>query len=56
MAKAHDLNIHKYLEYLLESRPTSMMTDEQLEQFAPWNTTVKAVCGNEKRTNLEMQK
>ena len=55
MAKAHDLNIYKYLKYLLENRPTSAMTDEQLEQFAPWNATVKAACGNSKGDSLEMQ-
>ena len=55
MAKAHDLNIHKYLEYLLENRPASTMSDEQLEQFAPWNETVKVACGNDKGDSLEMQ-
>ena len=55
MAKAHDLNIYKYLEYLLENRPTSTMSDEQLEQFAPWNETLKAACGNDKGDSLEMQ-
>lgn len=55
MAKAHDLNIHKYLEYLLENRPTSTMSDVQLEQFAPWNETVKAACRNDKVDSLEMQ-
>ena len=51
MAKAHDLNIHKYLEYLLENRPASTMSDEQLEQFAPWNDTVRRACQNEKKKN-----
>ena len=55
MAKAHGLNIYKYLEYLLENRPTSAMSDEQLEQFAPWNEAVKAACGTEKVNNLEMR-
>ncbi len=55
MAKAHGLNIYKYLKYLLENRPTSAMSDEQLEQFAPWNETVKAACGTEKVNNLEMR-
>ena len=31
------------------------MTDEQLEQFAPWNEAVKAACGNDKGVNLEIQ-
>ena len=55
MAKAHGLNIYKYLEYLLENRPTSAMSDEQLEQFAPWNATVKVVCGSDDGRSKEMQ-
>ena len=35
MAKAQDLNIHAYLEYLLECRLSAEMTDEQLEKLAP---------------------
>lgn len=55
MAKAHGLNIYKYLEYLLENRPTSAMSDEQLEKFSPWNEAVKTACGTEKVNNLEMR-
>jgi transposase len=40
MAKAHDLNIYKYLNFLLEQRPSKDMTDEQLELLAPWNQNV----------------
>ncbi len=54
MAKAHDLNIHEYLEYLLDHRPSSEMTDEQLEELAPWNKTVKAACGNGRTENVKM--
>ena len=35
MAKAHDLNIYKYLKYLLDQRPNSKWSDEQLEKLAP---------------------
>lgn len=52
---AYHPHIYKYLEYLLELRPTSAMTDEQLEKFAPWNATVKAACGNSEGDSLEMQ-
>lgn len=41
MAKAHDLNVYSYLKYLLDVRPGKTLTDEQLEQFAPWNPDVK---------------
>lgn len=46
MAKAYDLNLYKYLSYLLERRPNKNMSDEELESFAPWNEEVKAVCSN----------
>ena len=55
MAKSHDLNIHAYLEYLLERRPSADMTDEQLEKLAPWNDDVRRACGNNARKeDLEM--
>ena len=37
MAKAHNLNIYGYLEYLLEHRPDASWTDEQLADLAPWS-------------------
>ena len=46
MAKANDLNIYKYLTYLLSQRPNDKMSDEQLEQLAPWIETAKANCQN----------
>ncbi len=55
MAKAHNLNIHAYLEYLLEHRPSADMTDEQLKNLAPWNDDVRKACGNsDRKENLEM--
>lgn len=44
MAKANDLNIYKYLEFLLAHRPSEAMTDEQLEELAPWSEKAKASC------------
>ena len=41
MAKANDLNTYKYLTYLLSQRPDDKMSDEQLEQLAPWSETAK---------------
>lgn len=44
MAKAHDLNIYKYLNYLLERLPETKMTDEALSHLAPWNLDVIDHC------------
>ena len=46
MAKANDLNVYKYLTYLLEQRPNESMSDEQLEKIAPWSEDVKQRCQN----------
>lgn len=54
MAKVYDLNIHAYLEFLLESRPSKAMSDEELERFAPWNEEVKKRCGNGIREDVKM--
>ena len=35
MAKAHGLNIYKYLKFPLEHRPGKYMTVEQLAEMAP---------------------
>lgn len=44
MAKAHGLNIYKYLNFLLEQLPGTVMTDEELSKLVPWNETVQAIC------------
>ncbi len=44
MAKANHLNIYKYLNYLLEHRPSTEMSDEELENLAPWNLSVIKHC------------
>ena len=46
MAKANELNIYKYLTYLLEHRPGEDMSDEQLEALTPWSKEVQNVCKN----------
>ena len=46
MAKANNLNIYKYLTYILEQRPDNNWSDEQLETIAPWNKAVIDVCKN----------
>ena len=45
MAKAHGLNIEKYLTFLLQKRPHAGMTDEELEKLAPWNEEARVFCG-----------
>lgn len=47
MAKANNLNIYKYLSYLLEQRPDKKMSDAQFESLAPWNTEVIELCKND---------
>ena len=46
MAKAHNLNIYKYLNFLLEQRPTKEWTDDQFEKLAPWSSEVQTLCNN----------
>jgi len=41
MAKTNALNTYKYLTYLLSQRPNDKMSNEQLEQLAPWSDTAK---------------
>ncbi len=45
-ARSNRLNPQKYLEYLLEVRPNTDMSDEELETFAPWNKQVQERCAN----------
>lgn len=45
-ARANDLNPQKYLEYLLEARPNENMSDEELENMAPWSPAVQKCCVN----------
>ena len=46
MAKANNLNIYKYLTYLLDCRPSEEMSDDQLETFTPWSEEVHSVSKN----------
>ena len=45
MAKAHGLNIEKYLTFLLEKRPHEGMPDADLEKLTPWSDEARAYCG-----------
>ena len=51
MAKAYDLNIYEYLKYLLEHRPNTEMSDEELDQLAPWNESVQGLFKNKNEEN-----
>ncbi len=44
MAKAYGLNLFDYLQYVFEHRPNEKMSDDELEQFAPWNSEIQEVC------------
>lgn len=44
MARAHNLNIFKYLNYLLEKLPSTKMTDDDFAKLVPWNSEVIAEC------------
>ncbi len=44
MAKAHNLNIYKYLNYLFEHLPETKMTDSELSKLAPWDPKVIDSC------------
>lgn len=41
IAKANGVNVYHYLTYLLDMEPSPLMSDEELEKFAPWNEDVK---------------
>lgn len=53
MASLYGLSRYKYLEYLLEHRPNANMSDEALEQFAPWSKTVQEACAKSGVTDSE---
>ena len=53
MASLYGLSRYKYLEYLLEHRPSMDMSDEELEHFAPWNKDVQAACAKGGNGELE---
>lgn len=42
MAKANGVNPYHYLTFLFEKQPNENMSDDELEQLAPWNDEVKS--------------
>lgn len=51
MDKGYDLNIYEYLKFLLEHRPTTEMSEEELDQLAPWNKSVQELYKNNNEEN-----
>ena len=48
MAEAYNLNIFKYLSYVLEQRIDADSADEGLlDSLAPWNKDVVSLCAND---------
>lgn len=43
-AKANELDPKKYLNFLLEHRPSAEMSDDDLEQLAPWSKLAQETC------------
>ena len=44
MDKERNLNIYKYLKYLLEQLPGTSMSDDEFAKLVPWNDEVQIVC------------
>ena len=53
MAKLHGISQYRYLEYLLENRPSANMTDEELDKLVPWNEDVQKVCCKCENSDME---
>jgi hypothetical protein len=43
-AKANGVDPLKYLNFLLEHRPSTEMTDDELEFLAPWSEMAQETC------------
>ena len=43
MAKAHNLNIYRYLKYLLQQRPDQQWSDSQLAELVPWSEKLQTL-------------
>ena len=53
IAKANGVNVYHYLTYLVEKQPKDSMSDEELEQLAPWNEDVKAEINRRTKSSAE---
>ena len=41
-AKANNVDVYYYLQYLMDMAPNTKMSDAELEKLAPWQPDVKA--------------
>ena len=41
MAKGHNLNIYKYMNYLLERLSKTVISDKEMSKFVPWIEAVR---------------
>lgn len=46
MARAHNLNVERYLTFLLKSRPTMAMSDAELGRLLPWGQQAQSSCSS----------
>ena len=53
IAKAHGLNIYKYLNHLLEHLPGTRMTDRELSRLAPWDPEVTSKCSGAMQSKVK---
>lgn len=56
MAKAYNLDIYEYLNFLFEQRPDKEMSDDELKRLAPFNESVKELCRIKQRKTLVFRK
>lgn len=54
MAKAYNLNLYEYLNFLFEQRPIKEMSNDELEKLAPWNEGVKELCSMKQSKTLAL--
>ena len=52
MAKAHGLNIYKYLNHLLEHLPETRMRESELSRLAPWAPEIISRCSGAMQSKM----
>ena len=52
MAKANGVNVYHYLTYLLEKLPDDSMSDNELDQLAPWNEKVNIMVRRSRQSGV----
>ncbi|MFR9153079.1 MAG: hypothetical protein ACLVLD_26995 [Hungatella sp.] len=49
MTKAHGLHPYSYLKYLLDSRPSTDISDTELANLTPWREKAKIACDSKSK-------